>query len=93
VTDLPLNEFDSYRYESFDGINYTIAVDSSVFVVDADDGLFCLSDFAYFQTCFGRTAVDSQTSVEGLCGVFDLDSVAGVDLTDFAAVTQISLNP
>jgi hypothetical protein len=43
VTDLPLNEFDTCRYESFDRINGTIAVDGSVFVVVADVDL---ADFA-----------------------------------------------
>ena len=37
VTGLDIDEFHTYRFESLDGINYRIAVDGLVFIVDADD--------------------------------------------------------
>ncbi len=37
VTGLDIDEFHTYRYESLDGINYSISVDGLVFIVSADN--------------------------------------------------------
>ena len=37
VLGLNPNEFHTFRYESLDGINYTIAVDGRIFIVDAEN--------------------------------------------------------
>ncbi len=37
VLGLDIEEFHTYRFESLDGINYRIAVDGQVFIIDADD--------------------------------------------------------
>ena len=37
VLGLDIDEFHTFRYESLDGINYTIAVDGRIFIVDAEN--------------------------------------------------------
>jgi hypothetical protein len=73
---IPLNATTRFLFD--DGVAVNI-IDYTFAPADADgDGLFRLSDAAHLQTCFGKAPV------EGLCGVFDVDSDADVDLDDFA---------
>jgi len=37
ISGLDINEFHTYRYESLDGVNYTITVDGQSFMADTDD--------------------------------------------------------
>lgn len=55
VTGLDLPAFHSYRFESRDGIHYTVAVDGTVFVDDQDDGHWPvhLVDFGGRGGCLG----------------------------------------
>jgi hypothetical protein len=73
---IPLNATTRFLFD--DGVAVNI-IDYTFAPADADgDGLFRLSDAAHLQSCFGKTPV------EELCGVFDIDSDADVDLDDFA---------
>jgi hypothetical protein len=39
ILGLPLNEFHTYRFESFDGLNYNVAVNGQVFITDVGGGI------------------------------------------------------